>query len=173
MSYEDLLAEYERLKALTANCRSPYAPDKWRREQKKDYEQRLAAARPKSTNCDGSCSVQSGPTYPGAGRATERTEPRPPGRISAPWSGKRRGFANKKTGPAAGADSRRVRHPLPDHLETETVTIEPEEKICPCCGKPLERIGEEVSEEIDLIPAKLIRGGRFDPSTPAAAEKRE
>ena len=52
---------------------------------------------------------------------------------------------------------RRVRHPLPEHLETETVTIEPEEKICPCCGKPLERIGEEVSEEIDLIPAKLIR----------------
>ena len=52
---------------------------------------------------------------------------------------------------------RGVRHPLPAHLETETVTIEPEEKICPCCGKPLERIGEEVSEEIDLIPAKLIR----------------
>lgn len=51
----------------------------------------------------------------------------------------------------------RGRHPLPEHLETETVTIEPEEKVCPCCGKPLERIGEEVSEEIDLIPAKLIR----------------
>lgn len=52
---------------------------------------------------------------------------------------------------------RRGRHPLPDHLETETVTVEPDEKICPCCGKPLGRIGEEVSEEIDLIPAKLIR----------------
>jgi len=52
---------------------------------------------------------------------------------------------------------RRVRHPLPAHLETETVTIEPEVKICPCCGKPLERIGEEVSEEIDMIPARLIR----------------
>jgi transposase len=42
-------------------------------------------------------------------------------------------------------------------LETETVTIEPAEKLCPGCGKPLEQIGEEVSEEIDLIPAKLIR----------------
>ena len=51
----------------------------------------------------------------------------------------------------------RVRHPLPEHLETETVTIEPQEKTCPCCGKTLERIGEEISEEIDLIPAKLIR----------------
>lgn len=52
---------------------------------------------------------------------------------------------------------RQRRHPLPDHLETETITIEPDEKVCPGCGKPLEKIGEEVSEEIDLIPAKLIR----------------
>jgi transposase len=52
---------------------------------------------------------------------------------------------------------RGVRHPLPEHLETETVTIEPKDKVCPCCGKPLERIGEEFSEEIDMIPAKLIR----------------
>jgi transposase len=52
---------------------------------------------------------------------------------------------------------RQRRHPLPDHLETITVTLEPEEKVCPCCGKLLEKIGEEVSEEIDLIPPKLIK----------------
>ena len=51
----------------------------------------------------------------------------------------------------------RVRHPLPVHLETETVTIEPELGPCPCCGKIPARIGEEITEEIDLIPAKLIR----------------
>jgi Ser-tRNA(Ala) deacylase AlaX len=51
----------------------------------------------------------------------------------------------------------RKRRPLPEHLETETVTIEPEVTLCPCCGKPLQKIGEEVSEQIDLIPAKLIR----------------
>jgi len=51
----------------------------------------------------------------------------------------------------------RARHPLPAHLETETVTIEPEVAPCPCCGKMPERIGEEVSEEIDLIPPKLVR----------------
>jgi len=56
------------------------------------------------------------------------------------------------------ADRRRAaRHPLPVHLETETVTIEPELTPCSCCGKMPERIGEEVSEEIDFIPAKLIR----------------
>ena len=49
------------------------------------------------------------------------------------------------------------RHGLPVILETETVTIEPEVTTCPCCGQPLRRIGEEVTEETDLIPAKLIR----------------
>ncbi|MGH8094151.1 MAG: IS66 family transposase [Chthoniobacterales bacterium] len=52
---------------------------------------------------------------------------------------------------------RRVRHPLPVELETETVTIEPERTPCPCCGKMPGRIGEEVSEEIDIVPARLIR----------------
>jgi transposase len=52
---------------------------------------------------------------------------------------------------------RRTRHPLPVEMETETVTIEPDLAPCPCCGKMPGRIGEEVSEEIDLIPARLIR----------------
>ena len=49
------------------------------------------------------------------------------------------------------------RHPLPAHIETETITIEPELVPCLGCGKMPERIGEEVTEEIDFIPAKLIR----------------
>ncbi len=55
------------------------------------------------------------------------------------------------------APRRRERHPLPEHLETETITLEPEQKDCPCCGRPLVRIGEEVTEEIDRVPARLIR----------------
>jgi transposase len=51
---------------------------------------------------------------------------------------------------------RPARHPLPIQLETETVILEPEIKSCPYCG-PLPRIGEEVSEEMDWVPAKLIR----------------
>ena len=51
----------------------------------------------------------------------------------------------------------RVRHPLPVELETETVTIEPDLVPCPCCGRMPRRIGEEVSEEIDIVPARLIR----------------
>ena len=45
----------------------------------------------------------------------------------------------------------------PVTIETETITLEPEVKTCPCCGRPLTRIGEEVTEETDFIPAKLIR----------------
>ncbi|MBI4470582.1 MAG: IS66 family transposase [Acidobacteria bacterium] len=52
---------------------------------------------------------------------------------------------------------RAARHPLPDHLETETVTIEPERTSCPGCGQVPRRIGEEVTEEMDLVPARLIR----------------
>ena len=62
--------------------------------------------------------------------------------------------------PAEGRDKQRrprMRHPLPVHLETETVTIEPDLQPCPCCGQMPARIGEEVTEEINLIPAKLIR----------------
>jgi len=51
----------------------------------------------------------------------------------------------------------RRRHPMPVHLETETITIEPDLTSCPCCGKMPNRIGEEVTEEIDFIPARLIR----------------
>ena len=51
----------------------------------------------------------------------------------------------------------RKRHPLPVHLEIETVTIEPAVAPCPCCGKMPDYIGEEVTEEIDFIPARLIR----------------
>ncbi len=57
-----------------------------------------------------------------------------------------------------GTDGKsRARHPLPVHLEVETKVIEPELGPCPCCGKMPTRIGEEVTEEIDLIPAKVIR----------------
>jgi transposase len=59
--------------------------------------------------------------------------------------------------PKPSKRKRRTRHPLPVEMETETLTIEPDLAPCPCCGKMPGRIGEEVSEEIDLIPARLIR----------------
>ena len=48
------------------------------------------------------------------------------------------------------------RRPIPIQLETETVILEPKIRSCPGCG-PLARMGEEVTEEMDWVPAKLIR----------------
>jgi transposase len=52
---------------------------------------------------------------------------------------------------------RRPRQPLPAHLETERVVLEPDDTRCPRCGQPSHRIGAEVTEEIDFVPATLIR----------------
>ena len=49
------------------------------------------------------------------------------------------------------------RRPLPECLEREEVVIElsEEERICPKDGSRLEEIGEETSEQLDIIPAKI------------------
>lgn len=45
---------------------------------------------------------------------------------------------------------------LPVHLEVETTVLEPTDAPCTECGQMGEEIGREVSEQVDLIPAKLI-----------------
>ncbi len=155
MNNEDLLAEYERLKAeaesLKAQAAQLQSENQQLREQLKEAQLIIAQLRrelfgPKSDKLTPEQEQQ----LNALNRDLQDAAQRP-----APVSGQvleREDRAARRRG-----QRRRVRHPLPDHLETETVTIEPEEKMCPCCGKPLERIGEEVSEEIDMIPAKLIR----------------
>lgn len=50
------------------------------------------------------------------------------------------------------------RIPIPDHLERVEILLDiPEEKkICPETGKPLKKIGEEISEKLEYRPRKLI-----------------
>jgi len=56
----------------------------------------------------------------------------------------------------ARADKRRAnRGALPAHLPRVHVTVEPEDKTCPCCRSPLHLIGEETSERLDVIPAQF------------------
>jgi transposase len=42
-----------------------------------------------------------------------------------------------------------------DHLPHEEVVIEPESKVCPCCGGELHVIGEDASKRLDKVPAKV------------------
>jgi transposase len=42
---------------------------------------------------------------------------------------------------------------LPRHLPRVETTIEPESTACPCCAGAMHRIGEDVAEALDVIPA--------------------
>jgi transposase len=55
--------------------------------------------------------------------------------------------------------SRPRRKPLPEDLPREVITHMPEHDSCPCCGGKLRQFGEDVSEQLERIPAtyKVIR----------------
>ena len=170
MTHDELLAEYERLKALAERLQAENAAlQEQVKTQKEQYEHRLAEAQAEYEQRLAEAQAQIAELRKQlfgsrADRLTQeqeeqlkqlnqdlQEEAQRPGPVSGQILKREDRAARRRR------QSRRARHPLPDHLETETVTIEPEEKTCPCCGKPLERIGEEVSEEIDMVPAKLIR----------------
>jgi len=50
------------------------------------------------------------------------------------------------------------RKPLPAHLPRERIEHHPpkEELTCPCCGQGKQVMGEEVTEELDYVPASFI-----------------
>jgi transposase len=55
--------------------------------------------------------------------------------------------------------SRPRRKPLPEDLPREVIMHMPEHDSCPCCGGQLRQFGEDVSEQLERIPAtyKVIR----------------
>ncbi len=65
----------------------------------------------------------------------------------------------EKTDPAARSQKARQRRAnrgsLPAHLPRVEVVIDVESKVCPCCSGELHRIGEDVAERLDIIPAQL------------------
>jgi transposase len=60
--------------------------------------------------------------------------------------------------PAPAAASKPVRRPLPDHLPREEIT-HTVSCTCPACGGELRRLGEDVAEILEYVPArfKVIR----------------
>ena len=55
--------------------------------------------------------------------------------------------------------SKSVRQALPDHLEREERILDPKEQECDACGGELKVLGEDVSEQLEIIDAafKVIR----------------
>ena len=50
------------------------------------------------------------------------------------------------------------REALPAHLPRVEQRVEPEDTNCPApdCGKPMLRVGEDISERLDIIPAQFF-----------------
>jgi transposase len=65
----------------------------------------------------------------------------------------------------APAGNKRGRRPLPAHLPRKRIEydLSEQEKACPCCQGALHKIGEELSEQMDLIAAKVrvLQHARF------------
>jgi transposase len=158
MNHDDLLAEYERLKMQAEllqaeNTRLHY--------QVQEYEQRLAEAReliaelqrqlfgPKSERLTPEQEEQVNQLAKDLEAEAARPDAASDGVLSEE--------PPKDKGKRKRRAARRRRHPLPVHLETQTVVLEPEVKPCTCCGAMPGKIGEEVTEEIEMVPAKLIR----------------
>lgn len=69
------------------------------------------------------------------------------------------GFAAEESEPAK-KEARRVkrrtnRGALPAHLPRVECLVDIDSTACPCCSGALHRIGEDVSERLDVVPAKV------------------
>jgi transposase len=61
--------------------------------------------------------------------------------------------------PAKAADKRKPRRQaLPEHLKRVEHHHEPEDTTCPTpgCGTPMTRVGEDISEKLDIVPAQFF-----------------
>jgi transposase len=57
---------------------------------------------------------------------------------------------------AASAKRRPARRPLPEHLLRITRVHDPAHQTCPECGGALHKLGEDVAEVLDYIPASFV-----------------
>lgn len=55
----------------------------------------------------------------------------------------------------AGVPAAPKRKPLPDHLPRESVEHRPADDCCPDCGGTLKRLGEDVAEVLEYVPASF------------------
>ena len=52
--------------------------------------------------------------------------------------------------------TRPARRPLPAHLPRHKKTHEPKQTNCPDCGKDMKKVGEDVSEMLEYVPAQFV-----------------
>jgi transposase len=66
--------------------------------------------------------------------------------------------SSEPSAPAAQTKRKPRRQPLPEHLRRVEHRHEPENTTCPtpACGQAMVRIGEDVSERLDIVPAEFF-----------------
>lgn len=70
---------------------------------------------------------------------------------------------------ASHAAKRRInRGSLPAHLPRIEMVVDIDDHVCPCCRNALHRIGEDVSERLDIVPASSACLLCVGPNMPAA-----
>lgn len=63
--------------------------------------------------------------------------------------------AESASPPTPRAKRKVNRGSLPDSLPREEVVLDVTDAACPCCGGALHRIGEDVTERLDVVPARF------------------
>ncbi|WP_376093872.1 IS66 family transposase [Roseomonas sp. CCTCC AB2023176] len=63
--------------------------------------------------------------------------------------------APRREGGGGRAPARRNRGSLPPHLERVERVVDLPSRACPCCGRDMHRVGEDRSERLDVVPARL------------------
>jgi transposase len=58
--------------------------------------------------------------------------------------------------PPSRLTAKPARQPLPEHLPREVKTYAPKEESCAECGGRLRRLGEDVSEVLEYVPARFM-----------------
>ena len=69
----------------------------------------------------------------------------------------------------ASAPAKPTRKPLPDHLPRESVEHLPSDCCCPDCGGALKKLGEDVAEVLEYVPASFRVIRRVRPKLACAA----
>src|SRR6266481_6083960 len=62
---------------------------------------------------------------------------------------------NPAEGKARAAKRRANRGALPAHLPRVETVVDVASTVCPCCSGTLHRIGEDVAERLDIVPAQF------------------
>jgi hypothetical protein len=156
MNYEELMAEYRQLQKQRAELEEENLQLK---QQLTEAQEQIAALQrqlfgPKAESLTPTQQAQLEELQKDLEAATER-----------PVATSAEVLSEEEPAKERERSRRRPRQPLPEHLEEETVVLEPEVVVCPSCGRMTEKIGEQKYPG-DFVPSPNwpnVAPGKYGP----------